>query len=673
MRILILLFFALSLYGTETCYTVQLLSRTNSQSNAEFLQNQEYPAECKIMQIGNSITVRCGCYKKINSAKSELLKFQTEYEKAQIAITYKSRFQDVSALKEHGVNPSTRTDMTTITVAQAELLVSKITGIVTAKVEPDTAAVLNSTLKHANEKDMLTLTVSAGPADAADLVALDLKTAVNVNALAVSSLTGDIQNITSVLDSQTIDTTENLAVTVNSTNNTSNDVIEDENKTLEVPTVITPIAAPIVTLIEDPVSSNMQIVEEPKPQIQEEKKVKKEKKTKKKKKKSKKDKEPKTKYLKKRDADFSYTRYLDMFKNKKGEGSLDYRYEFGAQVSYDLAYINEAEQSYRVADWRRLRVYHKGSFLDETLFYEGEYSFTGTSKYKDVYVGYQNSIKGMNTDYRVKFGNIKIPFSLEQYSSSKYITFMERSLNDVFGESRKVGAEVLLSTHLNDSRLNFFGSLYSNSIDERIDNESQKPGYSTRVTYGYKFNKNHLLSVGGSFLGQEMNGEEMKFKQGSESEWIENKYVSVKIKDVDNVAKKNLEALYIYNRYSLQAEYGNTSVHALKDDYSFSAYYVQGSYFILGNGRRYSFDTSTLSKIKPNKDTSVELAFRYSHVNLNDKDEHGGMQTDYTYALNWYITKELKLMANYIVAQPKGTDDYDGLLQVVQARVLFAF
>jgi phosphate-selective porin OprO/OprP len=77
--------------------------------------------------------------------------------------------------------------------------------------------------------------------------------------------------------------------------------------------------------------------------------------------------------------------------------------------------------------------------------------------------------------------------------------------------------------------------------------------------------------------------------------------------------------------------------------------------------------------VKPNKDGSVEVAFRYSYLNLNDKDEHGGMQTDYTYGLNWYISKELKVMANYIVAKPKETDEYDGLLQIVQARILFAF
>jgi len=45
----------------------------------------------------------------------------------------------------------------------------------------------------------------------------------------------------------------------------------------------------------------------------------------------------------------------------------------------------------------------------------------------------------------------------------------------------------------------------------------------------------------------------------------------------------------------------------------------------------------------------------------------------YNYGLNWYVSDELKVMLNYVIAQPKDTDEYDGLLQIVQGRVLFAF
>ena len=265
------------------------------------------------------------------------------------------------------------------------------------------------------------------------------------------------------------------------------------------------------------------------------------------------------------------------------------------------------------------------------------------------------------------------PFSLERYSSSKYTTFMERALTDAYGEGRKVGGELLLSTKLDKSRINLFTSVFSNSIDDRINDEPPESGYSSRLTYGYKFKKKHLLSIGTAYMYQDINGESVKFKQSSESDSILDKYVSVKVKNVKNVKKNNLEFLYINNKFSLQSEYVTATLKNLDESYNFDAYYVQGSYFLIGLGRAYRFKDSTLAKIKPSREGALEFAFRYSSIDLNDKDEVGGMQSDYTFGINWYVNKELKFMLNYIIAEPTSTDNYDGTTQILQARALFAF
>ena len=392
-----------------------------------------------------------------------------------------------------------------------------------------------------------------------------------------------------------------------------------------------------------------------------------------KKKSKKKKKEKEVKYVKKQSQTYDYNRYLKKLESKKGEGLFDYRYRFGAQLSYDLAYIDEADASYGSHDWRRIRVFHQGSFFDEKLFYELEYSYTGTNKYKDNLVGYEDKISFLNSDYRIKFGNIKIPFSLEGYSSSKNITFMERALNDAYGDGRKLGAEVVVGTEFANNRINLFVSVFSNSIDERIDGDVEQPGYSTRLTYAYKLRKNHLFSLGGAILNQDMKGENVKFKQTSESAWMKNEYVRVKVKDVDSMSKKNIEALYIYDNYSLQGEYATISLDALKNNYDFDGVYLQGSYFLLGTGRKYNFDDSTLGKIKPYQGGAVELSFRYSYLNFNGKDEQNGEQTDYTFGLNWYLNNEIRVFLNYTIAQPTGAEEYDGQLQILQSRILFAF
>ncbi|MBU0719753.1 hypothetical protein KJ877_00265 [bacterium] len=553
MRLSLLFIFAISVYGLETCYSVQLLSRDTSGQNFESLSKSEYPKGCKLMEIEKSLTVRCGCFESFIASKQELSKLQSAYTKAAVVTTYKYRFEELLKKEESGQKEE-----------------------------------------------------------------LPLKTQVE----------------------QTIQTVE----------------------LQELPPAVQNVALQKFEEIEYPVQS---IALAPKIGAADVEQVAKKKKKKKKKK--------KVKYIKKRDGDYFYDKYLQKLKSQKGSRDLDYKYKFGAQFSYDAAYIYEADHSYWDRDWRRIRVYHKGSFFDEDLFYEAEYSFTGDNKYKDIFIGYKDLIEPLDLSYRIKYGNIKIPFSLESYSSSKYITFMERALTDSFATGRKMGGEIVFSKEFEESRLNIFASAFSNSIDEQMNEEANRPGYSMRWTYAYKFAKNHLFSVGSALMYQDMKNTEIKFNQASESEFIREKYVSVKIQDVDIVRKKNIEVLYINNKYSLQSEYVKTYVDALKDSYAFQAYYLQGSYFIIGSSRKYKLSSSTLAQIKPNKDGALELALRYSHIDLNDKDERGGAQTDYNYGINWYINDELKLMFNYVVAEPKGTDEYDGRLQIVEARALFAF
>jgi phosphate-selective porin OprO/OprP len=181
------------------------------------------------------------------------------------------------------------------------------------------------------------------------------------------------------------------------------------------------------------------------------------------------------------------------------------------------------------------------------------------------------------------------------------------------------------------------------------------------------------MHFGFGWKQQDYRGESIKLKQGAESDWIQDKYVSTKIKHVDTVNTFNLEAMGIYNKYYMQAEYSRENVSADKGDYSFYAYYLQGSYFLIGEGKRYKVATATMAKIKPRAEGALELAMRYSYINLTDKDEQGGQQQDVTLGVNWYIDDKLKVSANYILANPIDTEDYDGIFQVWQARVLFFF
>lgn len=378
------------------------------------------------------------------------------------------------------------------------------------------------------------------------------------------------------------------------------------------------------------------------------------------------------KVVKKRDAYYNYERYLSFLDNTIRSKSFLLDYSFGGQLSYDIAMIHEAEQDYFASDFRRIRLNSEGT-LNRRIFYEVEYSYLDNNHYKDIYLAYKSRSTLLDLKYRVKLGNIKVPFSLERYSSSKYLTFMERSLVDAFSISRKLGIESLISKKEGKHRFNIFTSLFTSSIDDRVEKDIFSDGASLRLVYYYKFQKRHFFEVGTSYLYQKFDKAKVRIRQESESALIRDKYLSVKLADIDSSSLNNIELLYSRDNLMLQSEYRYASFKNFETSYQFSGYYLEGSYFLIGNAKRYKAATSTLTKVKPKKGGALELAFRYSYIDLNEKNEHGGSQRDYTYGLNYYVSKELKVVLNHVVAEPKFTDKYSGRLHIVQMRTIFAF
>ena len=109
--ILILVSSSIFAKSEETCYTVQLVSKQNTLQNKESLIKQAFDKSCRVMEIGSSLTVRCGCFDKKSSAKQKLINFQKNYKSAIVTSTYKYRFdrekiaQELSGIEKAIVNP----------------------------------------------------------------------------------------------------------------------------------------------------------------------------------------------------------------------------------------------------------------------------------------------------------------------------------------------------------------------------------------------------------------------------------------------------------------------------------------------------------------------------------------------------------------------------------------
>ena len=663
--IIIFIFFSTLVASDSVCYSVQLVSKYDTKENRLELKNNAYPNGCKAMKIGSYLTVRCGCTDSKDEAKGKLLsKLKKGYPQAIVMRTARYRFKkdDDFQTKNKKSNLKKKKISKNSSMCYTLQLVTK------SDTPKNRDFFRNTTIPNGclNMKVGRYLTLRCGCYDTKQ-EALKHKKRYSKKypgLLAVRTARSRFQGNSFIekKKKKVVKPKPKLKVKPKPKQKVQKRITKEE-----LIEVLQPPIYPVKPL-------NTRTFDKKK-----NKNTKKNKKYKHKKKHKHKHnkKNKKFKYIKKKANRALHFNTLNgsfgILKSKRALGPFEYRYKFGGQISYDLLAANEANSNYEADNFRRVRVYHDGSIFKDLLFYEMKLSFVGKSKYKDFFIGHSSKIIPLKIKYLVKFGNIKIPFSMEGYSSSKYITFLERSLGDDFLIGRKFGGELFLSNKLGNFYTNLFFSSFSNSFDDKLANKVEKEGKSIRATFAYKFHKHHILSIGAGYLTQEYHGLKVKFSQPMESTLTRNKYVHVKIKHVSTINLANFELFYMYNKFAFQTEFLKVDVNALKDNYSFNSYYLEGSYFLVGDGKRFKLKTSTLANVKPSNKGAVEVAFRYSQIDLNNKDEHGGREINYTSGVNWYLSKNFKIAANYVVAMPKKTDDYDGLLQFFEIRTLFAF
>jgi len=345
----------------------------------------------------------------------------------------------------------------------------------------------------------------------------------------------------------------------------------------------------------------------------------------------------------------------------------------GGQVVIDRAYFDDASgDATSDGDVRRARLFVKG-YLSKSLKYEAEYSITGSNRWKDVYLEYQ-----LLPDYFIKVGNIKKAIGLEALTSSKYNSFMERALTQTFMDKRKLGIEFKHPFKYNQHHYTLTVGAFGKSLDEWLESESSATSYVARTTYAHKWSKKTWLHLGLATQYNDYDEATLKLNTTPEADLFDRNLVSTKIKNVDTTHLWGLEAAMVWNAFSLQGEYFDMEVRNSSTDYKFKSGYLQMSYFLTGESKNYKVKKGTFSRIKPKSTFSPkgwglgawEVAARVSYLDIDDKDEQESIEKNYTLGVNWYATKNVRVMTNYVKATLSESDqDQD----IVQFRVQYDF
>ncbi len=299
--------------------------------------------------------------------------------------------------------------------------------------------------------------------------------------------------------------------------------------------------------------------------------------------------------------------------------------------------------------------------------------FTGIeAEIKDMWIGY-GGFKNM----MITLGNHKGQFSLEEVTSSRYITFLERAQPNAFAPDRRIGLSVAKWGKNWRAFAGLFGESALNA-DETGENEALN--YNLRLNFLPILKDNAFVHVGGSFGHAQPNasdGGTVRFRSRPEAHVANDRYLSTgKIKKVASWDEYGLELAAAVGPLLLQGEYMSVNVNRLESEpeAKFSGYYAFASWLITGEKRPYNIEEGEpAGRILPkNKSLGVfELAARISNLNLNDTGSGimGGEGNNITLAANWYPYPNLKFAANYIMVNNDeyanaegdftGNDDYN--------------
>lgn len=290
----------------------------------------------------------------------------------------------------------------------------------------------------------------------------------------------------------------------------------------------------------------------------------------------------------------------------------DATFTLGGRLQWDYDDTSVGDESEETFEVRRARIYASGTVNDwgyKAQFNVGE---DDGGSAEDLYIRYN----GWGSAAKVTIGRHKEPFGLEQQTSSKDITLLERSaMTELYAPGRNAGVQ--LSGKGNN--LFYAVGLYRDDAD---DAESvAETALTGRVAYAPFNESGKVLHLGLSYRAGE----------------------------ADDIY--GLEIAGVAGQFHAQAEYFDA------DESDIDGSYAQIGYVISGTPRPYK--NGAFKRVKPTDGWGVEIALRaesgvgkYSDIGL-DTDE--GEQL--SFGVNLYPNSNVRLGLSYMTGEIDGLED----------------
>jgi len=274
----------------------------------------------------------------------------------------------------------------------------------------------------------------------------------------------------------------------------------------------------------------------------------------------------------------------------------------------------------------------------------------GVVEIKDMFV----SFRGMENSH-IKLGHFKMPLGLEELTSSRYQTFIERAYPMLaFETDRRIGLEYSRWGEKWNLRAAIYGQTTDAVKNKTIDETGN--GVGARLVYTPMKSENMVLHTGLAAILQKPddNSNAMEFQSEPETKIGDPEILcTATIFDIKNSLRTGLEGALVYKNFSVQGEFIQTNLMRMNGakDVTLSGGYAFASWIITGETRPWQAEEGEFGQIIPkcNKRGAWELAARFSHLNLTDEDANilGGKANNYTLGLNWHANSNIRFLMNY--------------------------
>jgi len=350
--------------------------------------------------------------------------------------------------------------------------------------------------------------------------------------------------------------------------------------------------------------------------------------------------------------------------------------KINGRIQYDFEFIKASDDDnegewFNGNEFRRAYISAKGK-IGKKLSYKTEFEFAGGEiAYRDVYIKYDAGKFGS-----IAFGSMAEATGLNMATSSKYTTFMERSMLTSFQNFRWQSGIHYANYKLFDGKMTLQAS-YTNDADHtegfKDKTLEESMSFAARVTTSFLNDKesHRLIHLGVNYDNRP--GKNVEFRPENH---MGGKY-DLGLDDSEGRSDLGLELATTFGPLSVQGEYKMHNNQLPNETYKVNTYYAFVSYFITGEHRPYK--KGTFGRVKPKNDVdnggmgALELAVRYSAVDNSDFITGGSNDqlNNLTFGLNWYLNSHTRFMYNTVLTDFNGDNGEKQIAHMLRVAVDF--